>query len=173
MTTPAYLFIEGERQGAISSGAFTELSVGNIYQEGFEDNILVQSIDHTMTIPTDPQSGQPSGQRVHCPFVISKVVDKSSPLLCTAMTTGERLSKCEIRLYRTSAQGTQEHYYTIKLVDAIIVGISTSMPHAQNPSTAHLTHLETVSFSYRAIQWNHEACGTSGEDDWRKPLQTA
>lgn len=145
-------------------------SVGNIYQEGFEDNILVQSIDHAMAIPTDPQSGQPSGQRVHSPFVITKVIDKSSPLLCTALSSGERLSKCEIHLYRTSVDGTQEHYYTIKLIDAIIVSISTSMPHAQNPATAYLTHLESVAFSYRAIQWNHEVCGTSGEDDWRKPI---
>lgn len=171
MPSPAYLQIEGERQGFISSGAFTEDSVGNIYQEGFEDHILVQSFDHVMTIPTDPQSGQPSGQRVHGPFVITKVVDKSSPLICTAMSTGERLTKCEIHLYRTSVTGHQEHYYTIKLVDAIIVNVTTSMPHAQDAGTAHLTHMESVAFSYRGIQWNHESCGTSGGDDWRKPVQ--
>ena len=170
MPTPAYLLIEGERQGFISSGAFTEPSVGNIYQEGFEDNILVQSISHSMLTPTDPQSGQPSGQRVHGPFVITKVIDKSSPLLCTAMTTGEKLPKCEIRLYRTSTMGTQEHYYTIKLIDAIIVNITTTMPHAQESISAHLTCLETVAFSYRSIEWNHETCGTSGGDDWRKPV---
>ena len=127
-------------------------------------------ISHTMTTPTDPQSGQPSGQRVHGPFVLTKVIDKSSPLLCTAMATGERLTRCEIRLFRTYVQGTQEHYYTIKLTDAIIVSISTAMPHAQNTASAHLTHLETIAFQYRAIEWNHEACGTSGGDDWRKPL---
>lgn len=169
MPTPAYLSIEGERQGVISAGAFTLASVGNIYQEGFEDTILVQSFDHAMSIPTDPQSGQPSGQRVHGPFIITKVIDKSSPLLCTAMTTGERLKKCELRLYRTTAEGTQEHYYTIKLTDAVIVHISTTMPSAQSSATAHLTHLETIAINYRAIQWNHEACGTSGGDDWRKP----
>jgi hypothetical protein len=37
MPTPAYLSLEGERQGPISSDAFTMDSVGNIYQEGFED----------------------------------------------------------------------------------------------------------------------------------------
>lgn len=79
MPTPAYLLIEGERQGVISFGAFTESSVGNIYQEGFEDNILVQSISHSMKIPTDRQSGQPTGQRVHGPFMITKVIDKSTP----------------------------------------------------------------------------------------------
>ncbi|MCP4746618.1 MAG: type VI secretion system tube protein Hcp, partial [Desulfobacteraceae bacterium] len=81
MPTPCYLSIEGERQGLISAGAFTEDSVGNIYQDDHADQILVQSISHAMTVPTDPQSGQPAGQRVHGPLTITKVLDKSSPLL--------------------------------------------------------------------------------------------
>lgn len=86
------------------------------------------------------------------------------------MTTGERLNKCEIRWYRTSAGGMQEHYFTTKLIDAVIVDMTTVMPNAQDPALAHLTHLETISFQYRAIEWSHEACGTSGGDDWRKPV---
>lgn len=106
MPSPAYLHVIGTKQGNITQGTFTEESVGNIYVEGHEDEILVQAISHGMSLPTDSQSGQPSGQRVHQPFVVTKVVDKSSPLLCTAMTTGERLEKCEIRLYRVSVFGT-------------------------------------------------------------------
>ncbi|WP_434083452.1 type VI secretion system tube protein TssD, partial [Escherichia coli] len=52
------------------------------------------------------------GQRVHKPVVITKVFDKASPLLLAALTSGERLTKVEIKWYRTSAAGTQEHYYT-------------------------------------------------------------
>ncbi|WP_422766527.1 type VI secretion system tube protein TssD [Pseudomonas aeruginosa] len=52
------------------------------------------------------------GQRVHKPVVITKVFDKASPLLLAALTSGERLTKVEIQWYRTSAAGTQEHYYT-------------------------------------------------------------
>ncbi|MCP4745829.1 MAG: type VI secretion system tube protein Hcp, partial [Desulfobacteraceae bacterium] len=54
MPTPCYLSIEGERQGLISAGAFTEDSVGNIYQDEHADQILVQSVGHAMTVPTDP-----------------------------------------------------------------------------------------------------------------------
>ncbi|MCP4746610.1 MAG: Hcp family type VI secretion system effector [Desulfobacteraceae bacterium] len=170
MPTPCYLSIEGERQGLISAGAFTEDSVGNIYQDEHADQILVQSVSHAMTVPTDPQSGQPAGQRVHGPLTITKVLDKSSPLLATALTTGEKMTTCELHWYRTSTTGHQEHYFTTKLTDAIIVNLSTTMPNAQDPINKHYTHLETVSFSYRKIEWTHEACGTSGEDDWRKPV---
>ncbi|PMY41848.1 Hcp family type VI secretion system effector, partial [Pseudomonas sp. FW305-53] len=102
-------------------------SVGNTYQEGHEDQVMVQAFSHDVIIPRDPQSGQPTGQRVHKPVVITKVYDKSSPLLQAALTSGERMSEIVIQWYRTSAQGTQEHYYTTKLEDAIIVAINNKM----------------------------------------------
>ncbi len=167
MPTPAYMTIEGELQGLITSGTFTEESVGNIYQEGHEDQILVEAFNHNITLPRDPQSGQPSGQRVHGPVQITKVFDKSSPLLYSALTSGERMSKCKIDWFRTSVTGTQEHYFSIELEDAIIVDIRANMPNCQDPAQAHFTHLEEISFTYRKITWTHEVSGTSGHDDWR------
>ncbi len=96
-----------------------------------------------MIIPRDPQSGQPTGQRVHKPVVITKVFDKASPLLLAALTSGERLTKVEIQWYRTSAAGTQEHYYTTVLEDAIIVDIKDYMHNCQDPGNAHFTHRKT------------------------------
>lgn len=170
MPTPAYLEIEGEKQGKITAGTFTEDSVGNIYQEGHEDQILVEGFLHQVTLPRDVQSGQPTGQRMHKPLVITKVFDKSSPLLYNALTSGERLKTCRIEWYRTSASGTQEHYFTTELEDAIIVDITARMPNCQDPSQAHFTHLEDVSFTYRKIVWTHEVARTSGSDDWRAPI---
>ena len=170
MPTPAFLSIEGATQGNITEGAFTQESVGNVYQEGHENEILVEAFSHTVTVPTDPQSGQPTGQRVHKPLTITKVFDKSSPMLYKALSSGERLPKCEIKWWRTSSQGVQEHYFTTKLEDAIITNISARMPNCQDPSQAHFTHLEDVSFSYRKITWTHEIGSTSGEDDWRAPV---
>ena len=170
MPTPGYLTIEGERQGLITSGTFTSESVGNIYQEGHEDQILVEAYKHELIIPRDPQSGQPSGQRVHKPFQITKVVDKASPLIMQALSSGEKMTKCELKLYRTSAEGKQEHYYTITLEDAIIVDAQSYMYNCQDPAMSHFTHLEDIYFSYRKITWTHEVSGTSGSDDWRTPV---
>ena len=167
MPTPAYMSITGEHQGLITAGTFTEPSVGNIYQEGHEDQILVEAFKHDIVLPRDPQSGQPTGQRVHQPIVITKVFDKCSPLLYSALTSGERLPECTIDWYRTSATGMQEHYFTIKIEDAILVDIKSYMHNCQDPSMAHFTHLEDVSFTYRKITWTHEVSGTSGHDDWR------
>jgi type VI secretion system secreted protein Hcp len=170
MPTPAYLSIEGATQGPITKGAFTSQSVGNIYQEGHEDEILVEAFNHVVTVPTDVQSGQPTGQRVHKPLTVTKVFDKASPLLYTALTTGEKLNTVELKWFRTNPEGKQEHYLTIKLEDAIITNINARMPNCQDPAQAHFTHLEDVSFTYRKITWTHEVGGTSGSDDWRSPV---
>jgi hypothetical protein len=97
MPSPAYMSIEGVAQGNITAGANTADSMGNRYQEGHEDEITVQGFKHEIIIPRDPQSGQPSGQRVHQPLIITKIYDKSSPLLYNALASGERLSKVEIK----------------------------------------------------------------------------
>jgi type VI secretion system secreted protein Hcp len=170
MPTPAYLTIEGVTQGAITEGAFTEASVGNIYQEGHEKEILIQGFAHELAVPTDVQSGQPTGQRMHKPLSVLKVFDKSSPLLYTALATGEKLSSCLLKWFRTSSSGTQEHYFTIELEDAIVTQIRASMDNCQDPAKSHFTHLEEVAFTYRKIIWTHEAAGTSGSDDWRSPV---
>ncbi|KQW37239.1 MULTISPECIES: Hcp family type VI secretion system effector [Pseudomonas] len=169
MATPAYMSVEGTKQGLITAGAFTADSVGNTYQEGHEDQVMVQAFEHQVTIPRDPQSGQPTGQRIHKPLIITKVFDKASPLLQVALTSGERLKEVKIQWYRTSAAGTQEHYYTTTLEDAIIVDIKDYMLNCQNPENSHFTHLEDVHFTYRKITWTHEVSGTSGSDDWRSP----
>lgn len=42
MPTPCYISITGQTQGNITAGAFTADSVGNIYVQGHEDEMLVQ-----------------------------------------------------------------------------------------------------------------------------------
>ena len=128
MPTPAYISIEGSTQGNITQGAFTEASVGNIWQEGHENEILVQAIDHRVTIPRDPQSGQPSGQRVHLPFKFTAPLNKATPLLYNALTSGEMLTKVEVKWFRTSSAGKQEHFFTTRLVDATIIDICQRAP---------------------------------------------
>lgn len=167
MPIPAYMTIEGASQGDISGGAMSEESVGIVYQEDHADEILVQAFSHNIIIPRDPQSGQPTGQRIHQPLTITKIFDKSSPMLYQALTTGERLTECEIQWFRNSPDGELEHYFTIALEDAVIVDIKAVMANCLDPASAHLTHMEEVSFAYSKIEWTHEIAGTSGADDWR------
>ena len=165
MTTPAYLLIEGERQGLLTKGALAQSSVGNKNQTEQEDEILVQAFIHALWVPTDTQSGQPAGQSGHSPLMTTKTMVKSTPLLYVALTTGERLTKCELKLYRVSASGHQQHYFTIKLEGGIVTKMKSDLPNCQDPICSQLLHLEHVAITYRKIHWEHVVAGTSGTYD--------
>jgi len=171
MPTPAYISINGKTQGNITKGAFTADSVGNVYVEGHEDQILVQEIEHRVTTPTDPQSGQPSGQRVHKPLVFTCALNKAVPLMYQSLASGEMLPNVEVQWFRTSADGKQEHFLTTKLEDATIVDITTVLPHALDATKADFTQLIKVALASRKISWTHSIAGTEASDDWRKPME--
>jgi type VI secretion system secreted protein Hcp len=172
MPTPCYIAIEGTTQGNITAGAFTADSVGNIFVEGHEDQMLVQAFDHTVTVPADPQSGQPSGQRVHKPFKFTVALNKAVPLLYNALSSGEMLTKVELAWYRTSVDGKQENFFTTTLADAVIVNLECQMPHCQDLNNKEFTQLVEVALAYREISWDHTIAGTSGNDNWRKPIES-
>jgi len=171
MPTPAYINIRGMTQGDITSQAFTADSVGNVFVEGHEDEILVQKIEHQISVPTDPQSGQPSGQRVHKPFKFTSALNKATPLMYQALASGEKLESVIVRWYRTSTEGKQEHFFSTQLEDATIVEINTVLPHAQDKLNENYTQSIEVAMAYRKIKWIHVIANTEGSDDWRKPSE--
>lgn len=158
MPMPALLSVKGTTQGLMTEGAGT--------QEGREDFALVQAFDHLVEMPTDPQSGTPSGQRRHRPFIITKAVDKSTPLLYNALVNGEHLEEVKLQLYHIDATGNEEHCFTITLEEAIITNINLEMPHCQDAKMERFTQFEKVAFQYRKIVWTDELNGVEGQDDW-------
>ncbi len=166
MPTVAYMQITGANQGAMHSGASDSDSIGTQSKSDKKDYIQIQGFQSKIETPTDIQSGQPSGQRVHYGVTFTKVYDKSSPMLMQALATGEQISSCEIQWFRTSATGEQEHYYTTKYEDGTVTSIKKDMPNAQDPSNASYGHLEHVTLTYKKITETHEKAGTSGSDSW-------
>lgn len=139
--------------------------------QGHEDEMLVQEFLYNVTVPTDPQSGQPAGQRAHKPFIFTVALNKAVPLMYNALASGEMLPTTELHWWRTSVEGKQEHYFTTRLTDSTIVDMKLHMPHCQDPAKREFTQLLEVSLAYRKIEWEHVKSGTSGADDWRAPLE--
>jgi type VI secretion system secreted protein Hcp len=158
---PGHMTVTGEKQGKIE---------GSCDQKGREGTILVQGVDHTIHIPRDIQTGLATGKRVHGPLTVTKVVDKSSPLLYQALCTGEQMKDVTIKLYRISKAGTEEHYFTTTLVNAIVVSMRPYIPNCLDKSTASLGHMEEISFTYQKVTWRHEIDKKESQDDWKTPI---
>lgn len=160
MANTMYLKVKGANQGDIK---------GDCSQSGREDTILVYSLDHSVEIPRDTHSGLPTGQRIHMPLKIQKHKDQASPLLFQACCTGERITEFELDFYRISDKGQEEHYFTMKLENAIIVEMRAYTPLTFLAENKTYHDMEEVSFSYEKIVWTYEPDGIEAEDDWKNP----
>ena len=154
MPTPCHLTIIGELQGSIE---------GSCEYEGREGTILVQSVDHTVEIPTDSR-GISTGRRVHRPMSITKEIDAATPMLYQALCTGERLTEVTLDWYRVEESGGEELYYTVYMQNVLINKVHPWMPNTLDPNQAGFRHMEDVSFMYEKIRWTWELDGIEYED---------
>ena len=102
-------------------------------------------------------------------MTILKPVDKSSPLLYMALTSGEHMKTVELKWYQINEKGQEENYFTTKLDDAIIVAIKGWKKNCLDPALSYLSDMEEVSFTYRKIAWRWVKDGVEAEDDWSMP----
>lgn len=154
MANIIYLSITGNKQGLISRGASTIDSIGNKYQIGHEDEILIFEFSSNISI-----SQNVSFQ----PIDIRKPIDKSSPLLAQALTNNEILT-CNFSFYRTSMSGGVELYYKIKLTEASITNLNCFYPNSVTHNDSQPE--ESLSIRYKSVVWEHVTAGTSSYSIW-------
>lgn len=157
MPMPIHLKLKGTKQGAIQ---------GSCTMKGREGTILVQGLEHSIDIPKSPQTGLPTGKRVHGALTITKETDKSSPKLQQALCSGEQLTEVDLEFYRIKPSGEEEKYYIIKLTNAIIVSVRTYFPNCLQADTKSFGHMEDISFTYSGIRWTWAPDGIEAEDSW-------
>lgn len=160
MPLPCSMRVEGETQGKIEGSCKIK------YREG---HIEVQALRHKIEIPRSPQTGLPMGKRVHLPMTVTKEVDKSSPKLYQALGSSEGMKSVVLDFYRINPKGQEEKYYTTKLENAIVVGISAWIPNCMDASFSQFGHMEDVSFSYEKITETWLKDGIETQDSWLAP----
>ena len=160
MAMPSYLQVTGTTQGKIE---------GSCNVQGHDGAIEVWAMEHPIEIPRDLHTGLPTGKRIHKPLVIVKHIDKSSPKLYQALTSGEQLSKVILDYWRINAQGNEEKYYTIELDTAIVVSLETYYPETFLEENENYSHMEKVAFTYEKIIWTWQPDGIEAEDSWTAP----
>jgi type VI secretion system secreted protein Hcp len=135
-------------------GADATMSVTGQKQGSFSASpMILIGLSHAIVSPRDAASGLPTGKRQHKPLVITKQIDKATPLLLNALVTNENLTQVVITL-RQGGQAVS----TIKLTNA---SIAERQQHG-------LT--ESISFTYQKIEWTWLDGGVTATDDWESPV---
>ena len=157
MANNGYMTITGKAQGLISAGCSSQDSIGNKCQSGHIDEIMVLSYTHNMV--NIGNINKPT----HRPILITKNVDKASPLLAQALSSREEI-KCTINFYRVSSFGLQEKFYSVSINGGVIADLTLEMPHVILHHDAEPQ--EHIAIRYRDITWTHHVAGTSGYSTW-------
>jgi type VI secretion system secreted protein Hcp len=153
-----YLKLKGAKQGDIK---------GSVTQKGLEGAIEVIAVSHEISVPTSVPGGkQVTGRRQHAPLVITKELDRSTPLLYKVMTTAERLSQVELTVYGPSEKGMSKPLYTVRLTDATISKIR-AVTRGEGDAAREVSE---VSFTYKTIEWTWNDGGITAMDDWEQPI---
>jgi len=131
-----------------------------------EGKSKILKLDHLITVPFDPTTGQ-AGVRVHSPIRVVKTIDKATPGLHKACVTGQNLNEVVIDFYRVDSPMQQNAvYYKVTLRQARVIEIG--------PTTDFVTpdsyrHMEMVSLVYEEIEWNWLPDGVVEMDQWQAP----
>jgi len=160
MPSPAYMQVQGEKQGKIE---------GSCDIKGREGTILVQAIDSLVNIPKSPQTGMPTGKRVHNPYTVVAELDKATPKIYQALCNGERMKSVQVDYYRISPAGNEEKYFSIKLENAIVVSAHHYVPNCLDQTNSTMGHMVEYSFTYEKVTWTWVKDGIEGEDNWKVP----
>lgn len=162
MAMMAYMWAKGQKSGQIK---------GSILQKGREDSVGVIAVSHEIISPRDPQSGLPTGQRMHKPFTITKELDKASPILYNVLCTNENLSEVTIKFFTPQLKaatgvGAEVNHYTVKLTNANIASISFRQANIRHTDLVKFPEYEEIAMTYEKIEWTWNDGGIMAMDSW-------
>ena len=159
MANDGYLIAKAQKQGQIN---------GSVIQKGKEGWIAVYGFHHEMVAPRDVASGLATGKRQHKPLIITKEIDKSTPLFYQALVNNENFSEVVLRFFTQDVRGSGKEiqHYTIKLTNATISSIVDDMANNKIVENAKLPMLEMISFTYQKIEWTWVDGGITATDSW-------
>jgi type VI secretion system secreted protein Hcp len=112
-------------------------------QSPWEGWTRMLGFDYSVISPRDAATGQATGQRQHKPIVITKRVDKTTPLFFQALVTNEILSHVTFSFTLDGGAET----YRIKLTNASVIS-----DHEYDAGKATGRTLEQVQFTFQTIE---------------------
>lgn len=137
----AYLTLKGQKAGQVR---------GSITQKGREDSIGVIALEQA-TVNTE-------GRLRVGQLMITKEVDRSSPVLRQMLDNQELVTEALIRFYTpqmsaATGVGAELQYYTLRLRNARIVSLKTIMENIRHADLQKYAMHEDVAFTYERAEW--------------------
>lgn len=157
MAIPAYMWIKDDGGADIK---------GSVTVQGREGSVEVVALNHSVSIPTDSNTGKLTGTRIHTPITFTKETDSSTPYLYKAVTSGQTLKSIEVKWYKIDDAGKEVEYFNTKLENVKVVAVKPKMHDIKNPTFEKHNHLEDVELRYEKITWAYKDGNIIHADSW-------
>lgn len=150
MSSHIYLRLSSTTQGAFP---------GTTQQKGFENQIPIVHTYHQVDRIPGTGSRLRSAPSV-VPFVITKKIDKTSPIFFLCWRLNDKFTQFKLSYYRPKSSGVFGLDYSVELFDAKIIKIEQVMVSTDTPD---LSERETVSFHFTKMILRYEEGGIETE----------
>ncbi|HEX8849385.1 MAG TPA: type VI secretion system tube protein TssD [Gemmatimonadaceae bacterium] len=114
-------------------------------------------------------SGLATGRRTQSGISFTKAIDGTTPQFYQAMATNEILKSVVLEFYGTTAEGTEQVIYTIRLSNATVTGIEQyagRVPEGDVARPTDSTPLEDIAVNFQKIELESPVAKTMAVDDW-------
>jgi type VI secretion system secreted protein Hcp len=152
-----YITIQAQKQGPIK---------GDVTLKGHEGAILGLALSHEIVSPRDPQSGQPTGKRMHKPMKITTPWGSATPKLLNCIYNNENLTSVHMSFLRPTATGAEAQFMTIDLTNANVSYLVSIVPNGSDPSLTKVQEYNEISLTYQKITTTFTVGGITATDDW-------
>jgi type VI secretion system secreted protein Hcp len=143
---------------------------GSSQKEGREDAIDVYEVEHYTVLPIREEDARASGIRIHKPMRVIAEIDKATPGLMKACSTGQNLSQAVLDFYRINPQArSEEKYYTITLRHARVVKAGPFFPMTFLKKNKFFRHMVEYNFVAEEIEWSWLPDSVVEVDRWQAP----
>jgi len=144
----AYLYATGQKTGPVK---------GSVTQKGRDGSIAIIALEQMTKMEVSP-TGVPSGRIRAGQVIITKEVDKSSPVLRQMMNNNEIITDATIQFWTpqimaAAGVGSEVQHYTLKLSNARIVSMKTSSLNVRNPDLVKYAMSEELALIYERADW--------------------
>ncbi len=144
----AYLYATGQKTGPVK---------GSVTQKGRDGSIAIIALEQMTKMEVSP-TGVPSGRLRAGQVMITKEVDKSSPVLRQMMNNNEIITDATIQFWTpqimaATGVGTEVQHYTLKLTNARIVSMKTISLNIRNPELVRYAMSEELALIYERADW--------------------
>ena len=140
--------INAAKQGDLhASAGFTDLK-GTVPKHQFS----TEEFEYSVISPRDPQSGLPTGQRMHKPVVFTAALGPATPQLFAALCTNELLPTVVFDCYGHTTQGKTVLAHSVKLTNAAIASIDLVKPNLRNTQLSKEDERQQIALTFSQIE---------------------